>query len=55
MSGFSGHGFKFAAVLGLGLGAAAADPALLPGLAPWAAGLVPPAPGLLAALERVSA
>ena len=55
MSGFSGHGFKFAAVLGLGLGAAAADPALLPGLAPWAAGMAPPAPGLLAALERVSA
>jgi sarcosine oxidase subunit beta len=55
MSGFSGHGFKFAAVLGLGLAAAAADPALMPGLAPWAAGLAAPAPGLLAALEPVVA
>lgn len=55
MSGFSGHGFKFAPVLGLGLAAAAADPALMPALAPWAAGEAPPAPGLLAALESVVA
>jgi sarcosine oxidase subunit beta len=55
MSGFSGHGFKFASVLGLGLAAAAADPALMQHLAPWAAGLAPPAPGLLAALETVPA
>lgn len=55
MSGFSGHGFKFAAVLGLGLAAAAAEPGLLPALSPWAAGQAPPAPGLLAALEAVPA
>jgi len=55
MSGFSGHGFKFGAVLGLGLAAAAAEPALLPALSPWAAGQAPPAPGLLAALEAVPA
>jgi sarcosine oxidase subunit beta len=53
MSGFSGHGFKFAPVLGLGLAAAAADPSLLPALAPWAAGVAPPADGLLSALESV--
>ena len=55
MSGFSGHGFKFAPVLGLGLAAAASDPALLPALAPWAAGEAAPAPGLLAALEPLAA
>jgi glycine/D-amino acid oxidase-like deaminating enzyme len=55
MSGFSGHGFKFASVLGIGLAAAVADPALLPHLAPWAAGAAPPAPGLLDALEGVPA
>ncbi len=55
MSGFSGHGFKFAPVLGLAVAAAAADPALMPALPGWAAGETPPAPGLLAALEGVSA
>ena len=55
MSGFSGHGFKFGPVLGLALAAAAADPALLPGLPGWAAGDTPPAAGLLAALESIPA
>lgn len=55
MSGFSGHGFKFAPVLGLGLAAAAADPALMPALPGWAAGEAPPVPGLLDALEGVPA
>ncbi|MCS6891272.1 MAG: FAD-dependent oxidoreductase [Rhodovarius sp.] len=48
MSGFSGHGFKFGAVLGEALANALADPALLPALGPWAAGRAAPAPGLLA-------
>ncbi len=47
MSGFSGHGFKFGPVLGLALARAARDPALAGALAAWAAGLAPPAPGLL--------
>jgi len=55
MSGFSGHGFKFGAVLGLALAAAAANAALRPALAAWAAGTAPPAPGLLSALERMPA
>ncbi|WP_198371351.1 FAD-dependent oxidoreductase [Roseomonas rosulenta] len=55
MSGFSGHGFKFAPVLGLALAAATSDPTLMPTLAPWAAGEAAPAPGLLAALEPVAA
>ena len=55
MSGFSGHGFKFGPLLGLALAAAAADPALLPALVPWAAGEAPPAPGLLSALEGIPA
>lgn len=55
MSGFSGHGFKFAPVLGLALAAAAADPALMGALPAWAAGEAPPAPGLLAALEGIPA
>ena len=55
MSGFTGHGFKFGPVLGLALAAAVSDPALLPALTPWAAGQAAPAPGLLAALEGVSA
>lgn len=55
MSGFSGHGFKFAPVLGLGLAAAASDPALISALPGWAAGEAPPAPGLLAALETLPA
>lgn len=55
MSGFTGHGFKFGPLLGLALAAAAAEPALLPTLAPWAAGEAPPAPGLLSALESIPA
>jgi len=55
MSGFSGHGFKFAPLLGLALAAAAADPALMDALPGWAAGQAPPAPGLLAALEGLPA
>lgn len=55
MSGFSGHGFKFAPVLGLALAAAASDPALMGALPAWAAGEAPPAPGLLAALEGIPA
>ena len=55
MSGFSGHGFKFAPLLGIALAAAASDPALLPALAPWAAGDAPPVPGLLPALQGVPA
>ena len=55
MSGFSGHGFKFAPLLGLALAAAASDPALMPALPAWAAGEASPARGLLAALEGVSA
>jgi sarcosine oxidase subunit beta len=47
MSGFSGHGFKFAPVLGLALARAARDPALAGPLAAWAAGEAPPAEGLL--------
>lgn len=47
MSGFSGHGFKFGPVLGLGLAQAIRDPSLRPALAPWAAGQLPPPPGLL--------
>ncbi|MBP0462665.1 FAD-dependent oxidoreductase [Roseomonas sp. PWR1] len=55
MSGFTGHGFKFAPLLGLGLAAAARDPALTTNLVPWAAGEAPPAPGLLAAIESIPA
>ncbi|NKE45053.1 FAD-dependent oxidoreductase [Roseomonas frigidaquae] len=55
MSGFSGHGFKFGALLGLALARAAGDPALAPGLAGWAAGATPPPPGLLADLEQEQA
>jgi len=52
MSGFSGHGFKFGPVLGIALARVALDPALRPALAPWAAGLAPPPPGLLADLVQ---
>lgn len=56
MSGFSGHGFKFGALLGLALARAAGDPDLAPDLAPglagWAAGATPPPPGLLADLAQ---
>lgn len=47
MSGFSGHGFKFAPLLGLALARAAGDAALAAALPAWAAGRVPPPPGLL--------
>ena len=51
MSGFSGHGFKFGALLGLALAQAAGDPILTAGLGPWAAGRAPAPAGLLAALS----
>jgi sarcosine oxidase subunit beta len=47
MSGFSGHGFKFGALLGLALARAAGDPVLAAALPGWAAGIAAPAPGLL--------
>ncbi|MBR0671361.1 hypothetical protein [Neoroseomonas soli] len=43
------------AAWGLALAAAASDPAPMPELPVWAAGEAPPASGLLAALEGVSA
>ncbi|NKC32752.1 FAD-dependent oxidoreductase [Falsiroseomonas selenitidurans] len=52
LSGFSGHGFKFAPLLGLALARAATDPTLCDSLAGWAAGQAPPVPGLLADLEQ---
>ena len=52
MSGFSGHGFKFGALLGLALARAAGDAALADAISPWAAGLAPPPPGLLADLTQ---
>lgn len=55
MSGFSGHGFKFAAVLGLALAAAARDHHLAEGAASWAAGEAPAPEGLLAELQEVPA
>jgi sarcosine oxidase subunit beta len=54
MSGFSGHGFKFGALLGLALARAAGDPTLSAGLPAWAAGQAPPPPGLLADLPAAS-
>jgi len=54
MSGFSGHGFKFAPLLGLALAAAAEDTALASALPGWAAGRDAPAPGLLAGLESTT-
>jgi sarcosine oxidase subunit beta len=47
MSGFSGHGFKFGAVLGLAMAAAAGNAGLAAMLPAWAAGQAPPPPGLL--------
>lgn len=47
LSGFSGHGFKFAPLLGLALARAAGDPVLTAGLPAWAAGTAPPPSGLL--------
>lgn len=41
MSGFSGHGFKFAPLLGLAVAAMAADPGRAPAATAWAAGLGP--------------
>ncbi len=55
MSGFSGHGFKFAALLGLALAAAARDERMGAGLAPWAAGEAAAPAGLLANLQEVPA
>ncbi len=55
MSGFTGHGFKFAPLLGLALAEAARDASLRANLVPWAAGEAPPAPGLLAAIEGIPA
>jgi glycine/D-amino acid oxidase-like deaminating enzyme len=54
MSGFSGHGFKFAPLLGLALAAAAEDNGLARALPGWAAGRDAPAPGLLAGLESTT-
>jgi sarcosine oxidase subunit beta len=52
MSGFSGHGFKFGALLGLALARAAGDAGLARALPGWAAGVNPPPPGLLADLQQ---
>jgi sarcosine oxidase subunit beta len=52
MSGFSGHGFKFGALLGLAVARAAGDATLADAISPWAAGLAPPPPGLLADLVQ---
>lgn len=55
MSGFSGHGFKFGALLGLALAAAARSERLAEALPLWAAGDAPPPPGLLAELQEMPA
>lgn len=55
MSGFSGHGFKFGPLLGLGVAAAATGRADAEAIADWAAGLAPPPPGLLAGRWRPAA
>ncbi len=47
MSGFSGHGFKFASVLGQAVANALSMPSLMPALPDWAAGRAPPVAGLL--------
>jgi sarcosine oxidase subunit beta len=52
MSGFSGHGFKFGALLGLAVARAAQDRVLASALPAWAAGDAPPPPGLLADIEQ---
>ncbi len=52
MSGFSGHGFKFGALLGLAVARAARDSSLAAALPQWAAGQAPPPPGLLADIEQ---
>jgi sarcosine oxidase subunit beta len=55
MSGFSGHGFKFGALLGLALARAAGDPALAAALPDWAAGRISPPSGLLHDVLRPAA
>jgi sarcosine oxidase subunit beta len=55
LSGFTGHGFKFGALLGLAAAAALADDTLLAALPDWAAGEAPPPRGLLHAIERTTA
>jgi glycine/D-amino acid oxidase-like deaminating enzyme len=55
MSGFTGHGFKFGALLGLAAAAALDDDKLLAALPGWAAGEAPPPQGLLRAIERTPA
>jgi sarcosine oxidase subunit beta len=55
MSGFTGHGFKFGALLGLAAAAALDDDTLLPALPGWAAGEAPAPQGLLRAIERTDA
>ncbi|NGM21075.1 FAD-dependent oxidoreductase [Roseomonas stagni] len=52
MSGFSGHGFKFGALLGLAMARAAGDESLGRAISAWAAGDAPPPPGLLADLPQ---
>lgn len=52
MSGFSGHGFKFGALLGLAVARAAQDSALAAGLPQWAAGEAPPPNGLFTDIEQ---
>lgn len=47
MSGFSGHGFKFGPLLGLGVAAVASGRAAADAMAAWAAGLAPPPVALL--------
>jgi sarcosine oxidase subunit beta len=47
MSGFSGHGFKFGPLLGLGVAAVASGRADPEATAAWAAGLAPPPAALL--------
>jgi sarcosine oxidase subunit beta len=55
MSGFTGHGFKFGALLGLAAAAGLEEEGLLATLPDWAAGEAPAPPGLLRAIERTDA
>jgi len=50
MTGFSGHGFKFGALLGLALARAVAEPVFAAALPDWAAGVAPAPSGLLETL-----
>lgn len=52
MSGFSGHGFKFGALLGLALARAAGDEGLAAAISGWAAGEAPPPDGLFADIKQ---